>query len=97
MTGASIAGFGVGLTSVASYTVPEQPAMKKLSPPKPLTRPGVAVAKPSKAPPATKPVKTATADPLAPLPSAKGKANASTAGGPGPSISRRISKDSDKD
>ena len=82
---------------VASYTVPEQPAMKKLSPPKPLTRPGVAVAKPSKAPPATKPVKTATADPLAPLSSVKPKAKGSAPGGPGPSPSRRISKDSDKD
>ena len=82
---------------VASYTVPEQPAMKKLSPPKPLTRPGVAVAKPAKAPPATKPVKTATADPLAPLSSVKPKAKGSAPGGPGPSPSRRISKDSDKD
>jgi len=82
---------------VASYTVPEQPAMKKLSPPKPLARPGVAVAKPSKAPPATKPVKTATADPLAPLSSVKPKAKGSAPGGPGPSPSRRISKDSDKD
>ena len=82
---------------VASYTVPEQPAMKKLSPPKPLARPGVAVAKPAKAPPATKPVKTATADPLAPLSSVKPKAKGSAPGGPGPSPSRRISKDSDKD
>jgi hypothetical protein len=82
---------------VASYTVPEQPAMKKLSPPKPLTRPGVSVAKPAKAPPATKPVKTATADPLAPLSSVKPKAKGSAPGGPGPSPSRRISKDSDKD
>ena len=82
---------------VASYTVPEQPAIKKLSPPKPLARPGVAVAKPSKAPPATKPVKTATADPLAPLSSVKPKAKGSAPGGPGPSPSRRISKDSDKD
>jgi len=82
---------------VASYTVPEQPAIKKLSPPKPLARPGVAVAKPSKAPPATKPVKTAAADPLAPLSSVKPKAKGSAPGGPGPSPSRRISKDSDKD
>jgi hypothetical protein len=82
---------------VASYTVPEQPAMKKPSSPKPLTRPGVAVAKPSKAPPATKPVKTATADPLAPLSSVRPKAKGSASGGPGLSPSRRISKDSDKD
>ena len=63
------------LMHVASYSVPERPAVAKPVPAKPaVTRP--AVTSPSKAPAATKPVKTATADPLAPLSGAKPKAKA---------------------
>jgi hypothetical protein len=91
---------------VASYSVPEttamtaanQPADRKPALAKPAkTRPDVSAAlKTPKAVPATKPVKTATADPLAPLsittPKAKGDAPAASAGGISP---KRKLKDSD--
>jgi hypothetical protein len=73
------------LLHVASYSLPEAkaaaPATKPAAP-KPTALPGKA---PAKSPAATKPVKTATADPLAPLPGAgakaKGSAPAASAGG----------------
>jgi hypothetical protein len=63
------------LMHAASYSIPERTAAAKPMPPKP------AVAKPTttspgKVPAATKPVKTATADPLAPLSGTKVKAKA---------------------
>ena len=85
------------MVHVASYSVPPQPTVKAPPPPKPGIKAPNATVRGVKSTPATKPVKTATADPLAPLPSAKGKAKGSAAGAPGPTISRRISKDSDKD
>jgi hypothetical protein len=83
------------LMHVASYTVPERPAADKPVPPKAATaRPAPAPA--SKVPAATKPVKTATADPLAPLSAAKAKAKA---GAPATSTAgvspKSQSKDSD--
>jgi len=75
---------------VASYSVPDKPMATKPVAPKPV------VAKPVSALPATKFVKTATADPLAPLsaerPKAKGTASAASAGGSSP---KRQIKDSD--
>ena len=80
---------------VASYTVPQQPAVKIQAPPKPAIKPAVTTSRATK-PPATKPVKTATADPLAPLssakPKAKGSAPKASAGGTSP---KQQSKDSD--
>jgi hypothetical protein len=85
------------LLHVASYSVPERkaaaPVTAKPSTPRPEAVSGKA---PVKVAPATKSVKTATADPLAPLPSAKAKAKgsapAASAGGGNP---QRKSKDSD--
>ena len=83
------------LMHVASYTVPERPAADKPAPPKAATaRPVPAPS--SKISTATKPVKSATADPLAPLSGAKAKAKApaptAVAGGASP---KSQSKDSD--
>jgi hypothetical protein len=85
------------LLHVASYSVPERKApasgTAKPSAPKPEAISGRA---PVKAPPATKPVKTATADPLAPLPSARAKAKGSApAAFSGIGNPQRKSKDSD--
>ena len=83
------------MVHVASYSVPEKPAVSPSPPTRPAVKPTVTNAKPSK-PAATKPVKTATADPLAPLsstqPKAKGSAPKASAGGTSP---KRQSKDSD--
>jgi len=83
------------MVHVASYSVPPQPAMTAPPPAKPRAKPLVAGAQPPK-PAATKPVKTATADPLAPLssakPKAKGSAPKASAGGTSP---KQQSKDSD--
>lgn len=73
------------MVHVASYSVPQ--AKTPVTPVKPVTaRQGpVSANAPAKVAPATKPVKTATADPLAPLPGAKPKAKgtapAASAGG----------------
>ena len=90
------------LMHVAGYRVPDRPAVVSL-PVRPTTQ-NPAVAKtarpvpPAKGAPATKSVKTATADPLAPLPGAqakaKGSASASSAGGSNP---KPALKDSDSD
>ena len=77
---------------VASYSVPPSPTVKAPAPPKP----NAAIIRPPKATPATKPVKTATADPLAPLSSVKPKAKGSAPAGSG-APTRRNSKDSDQD
>jgi len=86
---------------VASYSVPQPkasaPAVARAAPAKPVAANAETSASngPAKSAPATKPVKTATADPLAPLPGAgakaKGTAPAKTAGSVNP---RRKSKDS---
>jgi hypothetical protein len=77
------------MVHVASYAGPERPAVTKTVPPKP------AVTSPTKAPAATKPIKTATADPLAPLPSGKPKAKGSAPKAPAPGLSPRTkTKDS---
>ena len=64
---------------VASYTMPEKPAARQPAAAKPVTD------KAQKPAPATKPAKSAMADPLAPLPgakaAAKGSAPAQTTGG----------------
>ncbi len=87
---------------VASYSLPEGPAAPKPAAKPPAAKPIVqkleAQPKPktTKSAPAMKPVKTATADPLAPLSApvakAKGSAPAASVGGINP---RRNSKDSD--
>ncbi len=89
---------------VASYSLPEKPAATRPAAARPVTaKPAPAKAKPDsvatqppKTAPATKPVKTATADPLAPLsvekPRAKGTATTASAGGFNP---KRQFKDSD--
>ena len=95
---------------VASYSIPEKasvarPMAPKVAVAKPANAKTAAVkvdpvstAKPLKSASATKPVKTATADPLAPLPGqsakAKGSAPAASAGGINP---KRTAKDSDSD
>ena len=85
---------------VASYSVPEKPAATKPVTVKPaLAKPdGASSTKSPKSAPATKPVKTATADPLAPLSGATSKAKgsklAASAGGISP---KRKPKDSDSD
>ena len=80
------------MVHVASYSVPQPKApvtMPKGAPAKPADLTGKA---PAKVPPATKPVKTATADPLAPLPGAKPKAKgtapAASAGSATPKTSK---------
>jgi hypothetical protein len=83
---------------VASYTVPQQPAVKIQAPPKPAIKPAVTTSRATKPAPATKPVKTATADPLAPLPTGKAKAKGSAPKAAAPGISPKTkTKDSDKD
>ena len=81
---------------VASYSVPERASVKTPPPPRPAAKPPVAAIRQQKATPATKTVKTATADPLAPLPTAKAKAKGIAPAGSG-IPTRRNSKDSDKD
>lgn len=81
---------------VASYGVPEKPAVAKpVAVKPPAAKPEAASAKPVKTSPATKPVKTATADPLSPLSGAtakaKGDAPAASTGGTSP---KRKLKDS---
>jgi len=82
---------------VASYTVP-QPKAAAIAPAKPVVARAEALQgkAPAKTPPATKPIKTATSDPLAPLPGAgakaKGSAPAASAVGANP---KSKSKDSD--
>ena len=79
---------------VASYSVPDRPTAPTVAPKAP--KPTTAAPKPAKPTPATKPVKTATADPLAPLsstgPKAKGSAPKAPAGG---ASTKHQSKDSD--
>ena len=82
------------MVHVASYSVPERPAMTVLDIAKPVTRPTVNNARPPQTQPATKPVKTATADPLSPLSSAKPKAKGSTPAGTGSFTPKAKSKDS---
>ena len=83
---------------VASYTVPQQPAVKIQAPPKPAIKPAVTTSRATKPAPATKPVKTATADPLAPLPTGKAKAKGSAPKAAAPGVSPKTkTKDSDKD
>jgi hypothetical protein len=75
---------------VASYSVPDKSAAKAPPPAKaPVTK-----ALQGSAKPATKPVKTATADPLAPLSSAKPKAKAGAPAKPEGSATKVKSKDS---
>jgi hypothetical protein len=86
---------------VASYGMPQRPAAPNAVPAKPpASKPATVrpvTEKPQKQAPATKSVKTAMGDPLAPLPSpkakAKGGAPAAFAGG----ISKQTLKDSDTD
>ena len=82
------------MVHVASYSVPERPAVNIPPPAKPVAKPPVATIRPPKQMPATKPVKTATADPLAPLSSAKPKAKGSAPATPGGFTPTRKSKDS---
>ena len=88
---------------VASYSVPERSAAPKQTPPrasapKPAAlKPTAAKAEPKQVP-ATKPVKTATADPLAPLQGAQAKAKGSPpAASAGSGNPKRKLKDSDSD
>jgi hypothetical protein len=71
---------------VASYAVPQAKAPATVGAPKPAKPAAPGGSGPAKVSTATKPVKTATADPLAPLPvpgaRAKGSASAASAGGP---------------
>jgi hypothetical protein len=96
------------MVHIASYSVPQKPVPTRLqtvTPPsiklptvKPVPgKPDTAVTtKAVKPGPATKPVKTATADPLAPLPTAKPKAKGSApAASAGASTQKRTLKDSD--
>jgi hypothetical protein len=80
---------------VASYSVPDKPVMTAPPIVRPAAKPALTTAKPPK-PAATKAVKTATADPLAPLsspkPKAKGSAPKPSAAGASP---KHHSKDSD--
>ncbi len=82
------------MVHVASYSVPNEAIMTIAVPRKPVVKPPVISASPPRAMPATKPVKTATADPLAPLSSAKPKAKGSTLAGSGTSTLKAQSKDS---
>ena len=86
------------MVHVASYSVPPKPAQAKLQTvTAPARPPAAAPIKPSRTGAATKPAKTAMADPLAPLPTArpkaKGGAPAASAGGTG--TQKRTLKDSD--
>ena len=82
------------MVHVASYSVPERPAMTVPTAAKPTAKPVAGSAKPPKSPAATKPVKTATADPLAPLSSSKPKAKGSPPAMAGGTTPTRKSKDS---
>jgi hypothetical protein len=83
---------------IASYSVPQPrglvSATAKPAPDKQEALPGKV---PAKAPPATKPIKTATSDPLAPLSAAsakaKGSAPAASAGGGNPKSKPKDSDD----
>ena len=84
------------MVHVASFTVPERPAVTAPAVSRPTAKPAITNAKSPKPTAAMKPVKTATADPLAPLssakPKAKGSAPKASAGGTSP---KQQSKDSD--
>jgi len=86
---------------VASYSVAEKPAQPKpvTAKPAPAKPDTAATAKPQKSTPATKPVKTATADPLAPLSGTKAKAKgtAPTASAAGSSPKRQSPSQQSKD
>ena len=82
------------MVHVASYSVPERPAMTVPAAAKPVAKPVAGSAKPPKSPAATKPIKTATADPLAPLSSSKPKAKGSPPAPAGGATPTRKSKDS---
>ena len=82
------------MVHVASYTVPERSPATLPAIAKPVTKPVVANAKPPRTQPATKPVKTATADPLSPLSSAKPTAKGVTPAGSATSTAKRKTKDS---
>ena len=82
------------MVHVASYTVPEKPAMATPAIAKPVAKPAVTSVRPTRIQPATKTVKTATADPLAPLSSARPKAKGSASASAGNSTARRPIKDS---
>ena len=82
------------MVHVASYTVPEKSAMTIPAVAKPVTKPAATNAKPPRTQPATKPVKTATADPLSPLSSAKPKAKGSASASSGNSTAKAKPKDS---
>lgn len=87
------------MVHVASYSVPQRPVA---APARAITqspKPAVSTVKTElpagvKKTPATKPVKSAMADPLAPLSLAKTKAKGSTPTGSATSAAKRISKDS---
>jgi hypothetical protein len=65
------------MVHVASYSVPQRPAMTAPPPARPTVKPTVTNSRPQRTQAATKPVKTATADPLAPLSSMGSKAKGS--------------------
>jgi len=72
------------MVHVASYSVPQRPELTAPPAPKPVMKPAVTGAKLARTQAATKPVKTATADPLAPLSSANLKAKGSAPKGTSP-------------
>jgi hypothetical protein len=82
------------MVHVASYTVPEKPAIAAPAIAKPTSKPAVTGVRPPRIQPATKTVKTATADPLAPLSSARPKAKGSTSASAGNSTAKAKPKDS---
>jgi hypothetical protein len=97
------------LMHVASYSVPQKPSAARLQPvspppvkpqaakPDPAKSLATATTRATKVPAATKPAKSATADPLAPLPTAKAKAKGSApaASAGGATSPKRTLKDSD--
>ena len=83
------------MVHVASFTVPERPAVTATAVSRPTAKPAITNAKSPKPTAAMKPVKTATADPLAPLSSAKPKAKGSAPKVTTAGVSRQQSKDSD--
>jgi len=83
------------MVHVASFTVPERPAVTAPAASRPMAKPAITNAKSPKPMAAMKPVKTATADPLAPLSSAKPKAKGSAPKVTTAGVSRQQSKDSD--
>ena len=82
---------------VAGYSVPPKPAAVKLERPAPAVGKSLSN-KTQSAPPATKPVKSAMADPLAPLPTAKPKAKGGAPTASATGIRQKATlKDSDSD